>query len=121
MSFQYLAEEAFGRPAIAPWLDPDVDDVTVLVDGRPEILLATLNVHEEFVQVPGVPQPSMSALEPTGVRRTERPTPLSDRLVGHSDAPLGREIFGISAAQTEPVIKPDRVTDDRVGIGSRDS
>jgi hypothetical protein len=30
-------------------LNEDVDDVTVLVDGPPEILLTTLNVHEEFV------------------------------------------------------------------------
>jgi hypothetical protein len=71
-----------------------------------------LNVHKEFVQVPGIAQPSLSAPEPTGIRRTERPTPLSDRLVGHGDAPLGEEIFGISEAQTEPVVQPDRVTDD---------
>jgi hypothetical protein len=78
----------------------------------PEILLATVNVHEEFVQVPNVAQPSLSAPEATGIRRTEGPTPLSDRLVRHGDAPLGEEIFSISEAQTEPVVQPDSVTDD---------
>ena len=67
--FNSLRKKRSAAPSIAPWLDQDVDDVTVLVDGRPEILLTTLNVHEEFVQVPGVAQPSLLALETTGVRR----------------------------------------------------
>jgi hypothetical protein len=112
LPFQQLAEEALGRTPIAPWLEEDIDHVTVLVDGPPEILLATLDVHEEFVQVPRVAQASLPAPEDPGVRRTEPPTPLPNRLVGHGDAPLGEEIFGISEAQTETVVEPDGVTDD---------
>jgi len=44
LPFQQLTEEAFGRTPIAPGLDEDVDHVAVLVDGPPEILLATLDV-----------------------------------------------------------------------------
>jgi hypothetical protein len=49
LPFQQLTEEAFGRAAIAPGLEEDIDHVAVLVDGPPEILLATADVHEEFV------------------------------------------------------------------------
>jgi hypothetical protein len=58
LPFQQLAEEALGRTPIAPWLDEDVDHVAVLVDGPPEILLAPVDVHEQFVQVPRVAQVS---------------------------------------------------------------
>jgi hypothetical protein len=79
-------------------LEEDIDHVAVLVDGAPEILLAAVDVHEEFVQVPGVAQASLPAPEETSVRRTERPTPLPNRPVGHGDAALGEEVFGVSEA-----------------------
>ena len=37
---------------------------------------------------------------------------LPNRLVGHGDAPLSEETFGIAEAQTETVVEPDGVTDD---------
>ena len=57
-------------------------------------------------------QASLPAPEDPRVRRTEPPTPLPNRLVGHGDAPLSDEIFGIAEAQTEPVVEPDGLTDD---------
>src|SRR2546427_10453371 len=112
LRFQQLPEEAFGGTPVAPWLNEDVDHVAVLVDGPPEIVLATLDIHEQFVQVPGVAQASLPVPQDTGVLRTEPPTPLPNRLVGYGDAPLSEEIFGIAEAQTEPVVEPDGVTDD---------
>ena len=91
-------EEAFGRTPVPPRLHEDVDHVAVLVDGPPEILLAPVDVHEQFVQVPRVAQASLSAPQDPGVRRTEPLTPLPNRLVGDGDAPLSEEIFGISEA-----------------------
>jgi hypothetical protein len=88
----------FGRPAIAPGLEENVDHAAVLVDGSPEILLAPVDVHEQFVQVPCVTQASLPAPEDPGVRGTEPPTPLPNRLVGDGDAPLSEEIFGIAEA-----------------------
>ena len=112
LPFQQFPEEAFGRAPIAPGLAKDVDHVAVLVDGPPEILLAPVDIHEQFVQVPRVAQASLPAPEDPGVRRTEPPTPLPNRLVRYGDAPLSEEIFGIAEAQTEPVVEPDGVTDD---------
>jgi hypothetical protein len=80
----------------APWLNEDVDHVTVLVDGPPKILQATVDVHEQFVQVRRVAQASLPVPQDTSVRRTEPLTPLPNRLVGHSDAPLSEAIFGIA-------------------------
>ena len=76
LSLQELPEEAFGCMPIAPGLEEDVDYVAVLVDGPPEILLAPLDMYEQFVQVPRVAQASLPAPEDPSVRRTELPTPL---------------------------------------------
>jgi hypothetical protein len=110
---QELTKEALGRTPISPGLDEDVDHITVLVDSPPEILLPPMDVDEQFVQVPGVAQPSTLASKPTGVRRTEGVTSLPNGFVGDGDTPLGEEIFSISEAQTETVVEPDSVTDNR--------
>ena len=112
LAFQQLPEEAFGRVPITSRLHEDVDHVAVMVDGAPEILLAPLNGDEQFVQVPRVAQASLPAPQRARIRRPERATPLANRLVGHDDAPLGEEIFGVAEAQTEPVVEPDGVADD---------
>jgi hypothetical protein len=49
LPFQQLPEEACGRMPIAPGLEEDVDHVAVLVHGPPPILLAPVNVYEQFV------------------------------------------------------------------------
>ena len=54
LSLQHLAEESYGRPAIAARLDEDVEEVAVLVHGSPEISALPLNRGEDLVQIPGV-------------------------------------------------------------------
>ncbi len=46
LSFQQLAKKAFGCTPIPTGLDEDVDHITVLVDGAPEILTLALDVDE---------------------------------------------------------------------------
>ena len=58
MSFQQFAEEARGRPTIAPRLHQDVDDVAVLVHCPPEILPLPPDGHEELVRIPRVAHPA---------------------------------------------------------------
>jgi hypothetical protein len=53
-------EEACGGTPIAPGLVEDVDHVAVLVHGPPEILLAPVDVDEQFVQIPGIAHPPAS-------------------------------------------------------------
>jgi hypothetical protein len=90
-------------------LNEDIDHVTILVHGPREILLATSDAREQFVQVPRVAQVPLPTPQATSVLKTEPPTLLSNRLVGDGDAALREEIFGISKAHTEPVVEPDGV------------
>ena len=110
--FQQPTEETFSRAPITTQLDEDVDHITVLVNAAPEIVLLTPNVHEEFIQVPGIAQPTLATLERTSVLGTELQTPQSDALVGDDDPPLCQEIFDISEAQAEAVVEPNGMADD---------
>jgi hypothetical protein len=93
-------------------LNENIDHVTILVDGPPQILSLTLDRHEQFVQVPGVAQTSLPSPERPGVFDTKLPTPLSDGFVADGDAPLCQRIFHISEAQAKSVVEPNSVADD---------
>jgi hypothetical protein len=93
-------------------LNQDVDHVSILIDGPPEVVPLALDIHEELVQVPDVSQLPLPAPEPPGVAWAELPTPLPDRLVGDDDSSLRQEFLNVSEAQAEAVVQPDGVTDD---------
>ena len=112
LPLQQLTEEACGRTPIAAGLHEDVDHVTVLVHGPPEIPPLPLDGHEEFVQVPRVAQTASPAPQPPRVVAPECLTPVPNRLIRHRDTPFGEEIFDISETQAEAVVEPDGATDD---------
>ena len=111
LRFQQFAEETRGCPSIPPRLYENVDHVTVLVDGPPEILTAALNIHEQLVQIPRVAQATWSVPQPPSVVGLERPTPVPNGLVGDGDAALGEQVLGITEAETKAVVEPDGVTE----------
>lgn len=55
----------------------------------------------------------MPLLEPPGIPWAELDTSQSDRFVANSNSALRHKILDIAAAQTEAVIEPDRVLNDR--------
>ena len=67
LALQQLAEKACSRPTVATRLDEDIDDVTILIDGTPEIAPLSLDGDEDLVQLPDVAQPALSTLEPASV------------------------------------------------------
>ena len=48
LTFQQLTKKALGGMSITLGLDEDVDHIAVLVDSPPEILLPTLDIHEQL-------------------------------------------------------------------------
>ena len=41
LAFQDLAEEAFSRPGVATWLGEDIEYISVLINGPPQVVLAS--------------------------------------------------------------------------------
>ena len=74
LGVQQLPKESDGCSPIPMRLHEDVQDVTVLVDRAPQILLATLDRDEHLVQIPRVAQATPAAPQPPRVVEPERPT-----------------------------------------------
>ena len=104
------AEEPLGCLLIATRLQQNVDDITVLVNGTPKILLLTVN--PDVVQVPCVPETTLLFLETPSKVGSEFPAPSPDGFIGNNSPAFGEEIFDITEAQAETVIDPDGVADD---------
>ena len=112
LGFQQRPKESDGCSPIPVRWHEDVQDVTVLVDRAPQILVATLDRDEHLIEMPGVSHPTAAAPPPPRVDRTEPLAPRPNRLVGDHHASLREEIFGIAETKTEPMVEPDRVADD---------
>ena len=67
-----------GRSLVVPTgLHEDVEDVTVLVDGAPQILAPTRNGDEEFVEMPRVTQPVPATPQTASIAWARRSGPTS--------------------------------------------
>jgi hypothetical protein len=66
----------------------DIDHIPVPVHGLPQIVEFALDLHEDFVRVPDVSQPSLLTPEIPSVAGADHPTPLPDGLMGDDDSPL---------------------------------
>ena len=67
---------------------------------------------EDFVQIPGIAEPTLPPLQFGSVARAELLTLLANRFVGNVDPSRRRKIFDIAKTQRETVVQPDGVTDD---------
>ncbi len=112
LTLQQFAKEVFGRTSIAARLNENVDHVAVLVYGALEILPASLDIDEEFIEMPDIAQPTLSSPECSGVFRTELQAPLSNGLVGNDDPTLAHQVFNIPETQTKSVVEPKGVAND---------
>jgi len=110
--FNSIRKKALRSTLVATRLNQDIDHVTILIDGTPEILPLTLDSDEYLIRVPRVTQPALPPLERTSVVGTKLEAPLADGFVGNSDAALRKEILDVPKAQAKTVRQPDGVADD---------
>jgi hypothetical protein len=111
LTAQQSAKEPLGCTLVAGRLQPNIDDITILIHGTPKILLPAVDSDEEFVQMPGITEASLFLLKTSGIVRSEFPAP-PDRFIRNNDSAFGQKIFDITEAQTEAMIDPYGVTDD---------
>ncbi len=112
LPLQHFAEEAFGGFPITARLDENIDHVTILINGAPEILSFASDRDEDLVQVSRIAEATLPTLQATSVLRTKLEAPKPDRFVGNRDAALGEKVFHIPKAETEAVVEPYGMTDD---------
>ena len=70
LGLQQLAKESHRGVPISSRLHEDVEDVTVLIHGTPQVLLATLDRDEHLVEMPGRSSWASAATGKTGSSRS---------------------------------------------------
>jgi hypothetical protein len=68
---------------MATALDQDIEDIPVLVNGAPEIMMLPMNRERDFIEMPRVARPRAPAPELIGVCLPELPAPLAGGFIGH--------------------------------------
>ncbi len=102
--FQHLTKEALSGSTISTLGNQNIDHVSILIEGPPQIEALTLDGDEEFIDVPDVVESSLFPTQSSGVGRSEFLTLVSDRFVGDKDSSLCKQVFYVSKAQGEPMV-----------------
>jgi hypothetical protein len=75
-------------------------------------MLLAVDLHEYFINVEGIAVAPVLSLQAAGINGSELDTPETNRFSADGDAALSEQIFNISVAEIEAIVKPNGVTND---------
>jgi hypothetical protein len=110
---QQSLEETLGSRTIPSVLHKDVQHLTVLVYCTPKVVQYTSGTNEHFVQVPRVSGLRPPSAQSPGKVGAELPAPVSDTPVDNHHPTLRQDQLDVAQTETEDMIQPHSVTDDR--------
>ena len=93
---EQLAHQPQRRPAVAPALHQQVEDLALVIDRPPEVHPLPGDPHYHLVQVPSVARPKAPLAQPSRDRGTEFQHPAPYRFVGDVEAALGQKFLDIA-------------------------
>jgi len=91
-------KEAFRCRAISSSLKIDIDYFAILIHSTPQILLLTIDLHEDLIDEERIAITMVSPFETTSVSSTKLDTPQSDGFIADSDASFREQIFDVTIA-----------------------
>jgi hypothetical protein len=109
--FEELAEELLRGFLVPPALHQDIEDMTVLIDGPPQIVPLTTDREKDLIQMPLVTLLRAPAPELIGILLAEFATPFPDGFVRDDHAADEQEFFHIAVTEAKPVVQPDAMAD----------
>ena len=95
---QHLSKETPRCLRVLALLDEDLDEITILVDGTPEISALTLDRDDDFVEKPSITPQSHPLLDLMGIIGSKSSAPLTDSFVGDGYTSFGQEVFDVAEA-----------------------
>lgn len=98
------------RMLVSSLLDQDVQNLTLVIDGAPQIHPPPADPNDHFVQMPATRWLRATSAK---VRRNQRPEldhPTPDRLPADDDVALRHQFFDVPDTEREAEIQPDRLT-----------
>jgi hypothetical protein len=115
-ALEQFAEELYGALGVSAGLDQDVEHVSLLVDGAPEVVLLAVDADLHLVEVPFIAGSRSAAAQPVGVGLPEFVAPLPDGLVGDDNAAPQHQLLDLAEAEREAEVQPDAMADDLRGV-----
>jgi len=97
-------------------LNENIEHVAVGVYCAPEPMLHAIDRNHDLIEVPLVIRPWPVAADATSKMQPETIDPDTDRSAAYNHATFGKKILDIRRAQSEPMVRPDRVSDDFTGV-----
>jgi len=106
-------EELPGRGPISAARCQDIEDVAVLGDGPPQVMVHAVAADGDRVQMPFIARAWALTPQHVGVGLAECAMPPAHRRVGHGYAALGEQPLHVAVAQGEAEAVPHGMTNDR--------
>ena len=75
-------------------------------------MITATHLDNHFIEVPTRTGVRTTATKIARNQLAELPEPASNRFVGNTDATIGQQILYITKPKREPVVEPDRMSDD---------
>jgi hypothetical protein len=110
-SDEQLAEELFRGGFVASTLNQDIEQIAVLIDSPPKILLFAADFKKHLIEMPFVASLCRASTHLVGILLAEFPAPVSNGFIGQYNAAGGHELFDITIAEREAKREPDGVAD----------
>ena len=112
LMLQHLTKEWHSGSTISTLANQNIDYVSILIDGTPQIEMLTSDCDEELIYIPDVAEPPLLPPQIVSIGCTELQTPIPNCLLRNNAASLGKQVFDVAKAHREPMAQPDGVTDD---------
>jgi hypothetical protein len=107
--FEELPKELLGGILISSALDENIQHIAVLINRPPQVMELAIDFEEDFIKMPFVTGLRPASAQHSGIRLTEFPAPLTNRLVRKNEPARSQEFFHITIAEAEPVVESDGV------------
>jgi len=111
-TLQQLTEEARGGFLIPVTLDQNIENIALLVDSTPKIVILAIDLDEHFVEVPLVSATGTPPAKTVSKGLAELERPLANRFIGKLHAAHRHDFFDIAKTQSEAEGEPHSVADD---------
>ena len=100
------------RCSLVPtFLDQDVEDLALVVDGAPQVHPLAAKLHDHLIQMPAARRPGSRSAKVLGVEPAELERPAPDCLVTDLDAARGQQLLDVAKAEGEAEIQPHGLAD----------
>src|SRR5258708_6582568 len=95
---EQLAHQLDGRRPVSTTLDQDLEDLTLVVDGTPQIHVLARDPDDHFVEMPAITRSRTAPSQAPRDRRSEFEHPTANALVEDVEATLGKQLLDIAIA-----------------------